>query len=139
MLFEEEPILFGWYEFLNNKQLAPDDLKKGFNLTRTSLQARRKSNAHINRQQSAEESHLKRHQKQELIKSRFAGICTKLRDIAVIMRQDETGESSSREQRKIISSPLEDLSSKMDHTFLSKPYESVVVLREETLEDREEQ
>jgi len=34
---------------------------------------------------------------------------------------------------------MEDLSSKIDRTFLSKPYDTVVVLRPETLEDREEQ
>jgi len=80
---------------------------------------------------------MKKHQKQELIKKRFGRLCQKLKETSIIMRQDETGDTNSKEGREVVS-PLEDLSFKTDHTFLSKPYDTVVVLREETLEDREE-
>lgn len=75
VLFEEEPILFGWYEFLNNKPMGTDDLKRGFNLNKTNLQNRRRSNAMSQRPHSVEEHELKKHQKQELIKKRFGGLC----------------------------------------------------------------
>jgi|JI6StandDraft_1071083.scaffolds.fasta_scaffold08832_11 hypothetical protein len=52
VLFEEEPLIFGWYEFLNNKPLGSEDLKKGFHINKTNLQNKRKSNAHNLRPQS---------------------------------------------------------------------------------------
>jgi hypothetical protein len=52
ILFEEQPLLFGWYEFLNGQLMPEEDLRKGFNRNKTALQLRRKSNAAFNRHDS---------------------------------------------------------------------------------------
>lgn len=87
ILFEEEPLIFGWYEFLNGKQMGEEDLKRGFTKDKTALQLRRKSTVH-QQVDSSEESALKRFQKQEVLKKRFVCVCDKLKELSHTARQD---------------------------------------------------
>lgn len=95
---------------------------------------KRKSNFRLT--DSHEESALKQEQKQILILKRFKGICTTLSQIANESREDSGTKSKMSENRAM--SPLEDLSSKLDRTFLSKAYDTAVVLKRESEADKEE-
>lgn len=68
--------------------MGEEDLRKGFNKGKTALQLRRKSTNTNVRQDSYEESALKRFQKQEVMKKRFLGVCDKLNELASTARQD---------------------------------------------------